>query len=186
MEETIGEHIVLIDKQNKVLGTAPKLAVHNVNTPLHRGFSLFLFNSKRELLLQQRSHKKKTWPLIWSNSCCGHPMLNEKNENAVKRRLKFELGIDSAKIYEILPNFSYKAELNGIIENELCPVFIGFTDQKLIINRGEIENIRWIKWLDFLKEIKRKPGFYSIWCEQEAKLLEKNEEFLQLYEKNIL
>lgn len=179
------EKIVLVDKNNNVLGTAPKLETHNKNTPLHRAFSLFLFNLKGELLLQQRSGKKKTWPLAWSNSVCGHPMLNEKNEDAVKRRLKFELGIDLNEVYEILPDFSYRAEMKGIVENELCPVFIGFTDQKSTINKDEVENIRWIKWEEFLKEINAKPGTYSIWCEQEAKLLAKNERFLEIYKENI-
>lgn len=186
LEKMNQEYIVLIDKQNRVLGTAPKLKSHNKNTPLHRAFSLFLFNSKGELLLQQRSGKKKTWPLIWSNSCCGHPMLNEKNEDAVKRRVKFELGLVLSKVYEILPGFSYKAEMNGVVENELCPVFIGFTDQKLVINKDEIENVRWIKWNDFLNEINKIKGNYSVWCEQETKLLAKNKKFLQLFKKNIL
>lgn len=177
------EEIVLVDSNNNVLGTAPKLATHNANTPLHRAFSLFLFNLKGELLLQQRSHKKKTWPLIWSNSCCGHPTLDESNFDAVKRRTKFELGIELDNAYEILPNFSYKAEMNGIVENEICPVFIAFTNQKPAINNEEIENIRWIKWEDFLKEINNKPGTYSIWCEQETKLLSENKKFLKLYEK---
>ncbi|MDP2637912.1 MAG: isopentenyl-diphosphate Delta-isomerase [Candidatus Levybacteria bacterium] len=179
------EEIVLVDKNNNVLGTAPKLETHNKNTPLHRAFSLFLFNLKGELLLQQRSSKKKTWPLAWSNSVCGHPMLNEKNEDAVRRRLRFELGIDLEKIYEILPNFSYKAEMKGIVENELCPVFVGFADQKPIINKDEVENIRWIKWEKFLKEVNQRPGIYSVWCEQETKLLTKNERFLEIYKENI-
>ncbi|MDO8583478.1 MAG: isopentenyl-diphosphate Delta-isomerase [bacterium] len=175
------EEVVLVDKNNNVLGTAPKLETHNKNTPLHRAFSLFLFNSKGKLLLQQRSKKKKTWPLIWSNSVCGHPMLNENNADAVKRRLNFELGIKLDKIHEILPDFSYKAEMNGIVENEICPVFVGFTDQKPTTNKDEVENLRWINWQDFLKEINQRPGIYSIWCEKEAKLLEKNKEFLSLW-----
>lgn len=181
--EKIEEHVVLVDKQNNVLGTAPKLQAHNLNTALHRGFSLFLFNSKGQLLLQKRSRKKKTWPGVWSNSCCGHPILNESNIDAVRRRTKFELGIDLQKIYEILPNFSYEAEMNGIVENELCPVFVGFTNQKPIINRNEVKDINWINWQDFLKEINAHPGKYSIWCEQEAKLLAKNPNFLKLFKK---
>ncbi|MBI2613729.1 MAG: isopentenyl-diphosphate Delta-isomerase [Candidatus Levybacteria bacterium] len=175
------DHIVLVDKNNNVLGVAPKLESHNKNTPLHRAFSLFLFNSKGELLLQQRSKNKKTWPLVWSNSVCGHPMLNEKNSDAVKRRLEFELGIKLEKVYEILPNFSYRAEMNGIVENELCPVLVAFTNADPIPNTDEIESIRWIKWQDFTKEIKEKPGTYSVWCEMEAKLLENNKEFLSLW-----
>jgi isopentenyl-diphosphate delta-isomerase len=60
------EHVVLVDESNAVLGTMPKAEVHGATTPLHRGFSLFLFNRERKLLLQQRSAKKKTWPLVWS------------------------------------------------------------------------------------------------------------------------
>lgn len=175
------EHIVLVDKDNKVLGTAPKLKSHNQNTPLHRAFSLFLFNSEGELLLQQRSSKKKTWPLVWSNSVCGHPALNESNVDAVKRRLKFELGMDLDNIHEILPDFSYRAQKDGIVENEICPVFVGFSDKTPNPNKDEVENVRWIKWQDFLKDLKQKPGTYSVWCEKEAKLLEKNEKFLSLW-----
>lgn len=177
------DYVVLVDKKNKILGTAPKLETHNANTPLHRAFSLFIFNSKGELLLQQRSKLKKTWPLIWSNSCCGHPKLNESNIDAAKIRSKFELGIDIEKAYEVLPNFSYRAELNGIAENELCPVIIAFTDEKPLINRDEVENVKWIKWEKFLKEINENPGNYSVWCELEAKLLEKTQKFKELYNK---
>ena len=177
------DYVVLVNKQNKVLGTAFKLASHNQNTPLHRAFSLFLFNLKGELLLQQRSSRKKTWPLVWSNSCCGHPTLNESNINAAKRRLKFELGIDLKDFYEILPDFSYKAQRDGIVENEICPVIVAFTKIMPSINKDEVENVRWIKWNDFLMEIETKPGFYSIWSEQEAILLSKNKEFNKLYRK---
>ncbi|MDO8621451.1 MAG: isopentenyl-diphosphate Delta-isomerase [Candidatus Levybacteria bacterium] len=181
--EKVEDYVVLVDKNNNVLGIAPKLATHNSNTPLHRAFSVFLFNSKGQLLLQQRSGKKKTWPLVWSNSVCGHPMLNESNIDAAKRRLNFELGIKIDKLFEILPDFSYKAEMNGIVENEICPVLIAFSDKKPLLNRGEVERVRWIKWQEFLREIEQKPGTYSVWCEQETKLLSKNEEFIKLYKK---
>jgi len=177
------EEVVLVDKQNKVLGTAPKLATHNVNTPLHRGFSVFLFNSRGELLLQQRSHKKKTWPLVWSNSVCGHPMLNESNIDAAKRRLEFELGLDLDNVQEILPDFSYKAEMNGIVENELCPVMVDFTDEEPKPNSDEVEDVKWVNWQEFVDDVKNNPGKYSLWCEEETKLLEKDEEFLKLYKK---
>lgn len=181
--EKVEDYVVLVDKNNNVLGTAPKLATHNSNTPLHRAFSVFLFNSKGQLLLQQRSGKKKTWPLVWSNSCCGHPMLNESNIDAAKRRLNFELGIKIDKLFEILPDFSYKAEMNGIVENEICPVLIAFSDKKPLLNPNEVESIKWIKWQEFLKEIEGNPGTYSVWCEQEAKLLSENEKFIKLYKK---
>ena len=119
------EYVVLVDKYNNLLRVAPKLESHHHNTPLHRGFSLFLFNERGELLLQQRSSRKKTWPLVWSNSCCGHPMLDESSLEAAKRRLDYELGISDADIFEIVPDFRYKVELNGIVENEICPILVG-------------------------------------------------------------
>lgn len=73
------EHVVLVNENNEVLGTAPKATVHTNNTPLHKAFSCFIFNSQGQLLLQQRSHIKNL-ALVWSNSVCGHPSLNEDNK----------------------------------------------------------------------------------------------------------
>jgi len=178
---SMDDYVVLVDEHNNVLGIAPKLVTHNRNTPLHRGFSVFLFNSKGKLLLQKRGSKKKTWPLTWSNSCCGHPKLNESNLNAAKRRVKFELGIDPNNILEILPNFSYKAEMNGIVENELCPVLIAFTKSEPKPNKNDVEDFKWIDWQKFIEDIKRNPDTYSPWCRQEAKLLSNNKRFWELY-----
>lgn len=175
------EHVVLVDNNNKVLGIAPKLATHNENTPLHRGFSLFLFDRKGNLLLQQRSKAKKTFPLIWSNTCCGHPKLDESSVEAAKRRLSYELGIKDVDVYEVIPNYKYKVGMNGIYENEICPILVVFTDKKPSPNASEVEDTRWVKWEDFVKDVKGNPGKYSMWCEEETKLLEKNEKFLSLW-----
>jgi len=180
------DYVVLVDRQNKVLGTAPKLATHNANTPLHRGFSVFLFNKKGKLLLQQRSKTKKTFPLVWSNSYCGHSKLNESNIEAAKRKLLQELGIDDAEVFEIISDYRYKVGMNDIYENEICPVLVCFTDKKPILNRDEVENTRWIKWKDFLKEIDDKNKAYSLWAKEEARLLVRNKVFLQLYKKYVL
>jgi len=177
------EHVVLVDEQNRVLGTSPKLSTHNANTPLHRGFSVFLFNSRGELLLQQRSYTKKTFPLIWSNSYCGHPMLDESNVDAAKRKLSYELGISDLEIFEIIPYYRYRVSMNGIYENEICPVLICFTDKSPTLNKNDVENLRWIHWQDFLKEIEEKDKIYSLWSKEEARLLAKNERFLELYKK---
>lgn len=177
------EYVVLVDKNDNVLGTAAKLETHNSSTPLHRGFSVFLFNKNGKLLLQQRSAKKKTWPMIWSNSCCGHPLLNESSIDAAKRRLKFELGISDAEIFEIVKDFRYKVELDGIIENEICPVLVGNTNKEPIINRDEVENIAWISWNQFLRELKNNPTKYSQWSVLETRELLKNKKF-QNFQKN--
>lgn len=179
------EYVVLVDRRNNVLGTASKLATHNARTPLHRGFSLFLFNKKGDLLLQQRSKKKKTWPLVWSNSCCGHPMLNESNIDAARRRLQFELGISNADIFEIISDFRYRVELDGIVENEICPILIGFSDQEPRINRDEIETTKWLSWKKFLKETDNNPNNYSPWCVEEVNRLKNNKKFLSTYKQFI-
>ena len=86
------ELVVLVDKNNKEIGTASKDTVHTVSTPLHRGFSLFLFNSRNEILLTKRSKSKKTFPGVWTNTVCGHLPAGERVE-AAKRRLNDELGL---------------------------------------------------------------------------------------------
>jgi len=174
------DYVVLINEKNEVLGTAEKLTTHNSQTPLHRGFSVFLFNENKELLLQQRSAKKKTWPLVWSNSCCGHPQLNESNIDAAKRQLAFELGITDATLYMILPGYRYRFKRDGIVENELCPVIAGFTTQKPKINADEVKETAWILWKDFILNTKKNPQHYSEWCIEEAKLLSKNKRFAYL------
>jgi isopentenyl-diphosphate delta-isomerase len=95
------EAVVLVDEDNQVLGTMPKADVHGETTPLHRGFSCFIFRARDgHLLLQQRSAKKKTWPLSWSNSCCGHPDLTESAVQAARRRLNYELGLQPIVLIE--------------------------------------------------------------------------------------
>ncbi len=160
----------------------PKSQVHGAITPLHRAFSVFIFNADKKLLLQQRSHVKKTWPLAWSNSCCGHPGLDESNVDAAKRRIKDELGMTVVWIEEAAP-YRYQFSKDGVMENEICPIHIGYTEDEPIINPDEVEAIEWISWDDFLTEIKNNTDKYSPWCIEEALILEKSG---ILKEKNLI
>ena len=178
------EKVVLVDENNEVLGTMPKSEVHGPETPLHRGFSLFLFNHQGELLLQQRSGTKKTWPLVWSNSVCGHPALDESNVDAAKRRLLFELGMHASHIEEVAP-YRYSFVRDGVMENEICPILVGLTDGEPKPNKEEVEATRWMAWKDFLEEIKTKPGTYSEWCEEEAELLAANPRLGELFKQHL-
>lgn len=162
--------VVLVDEHNNVLGTMPKVLVHGATTPLHRGFSLFLFDRDGRLLLQQRSHKKKTWPLVWSNSVCGHPGLGETNIEAAKRRLSHELRMGVTHIEEVAP-YRYTFTRGGVMENEICPILVGTTTEEPRINPEEVEATRWLEWPRFLAEIDTAPGSYSEWCEEEARIL---------------
>jgi len=167
------ELVVLVDESNTILGTMPKSEVHGATTPLHRAFSAFLFNAEKKLLLQQRSHVKKTWPLAWSNSCCGHPGLDEANVDAAKRRIKDELGMTVIWIEEAAP-YRYQFTKDGVMENEICPIHIGYTEDEPVINPDEVEAIEWISWDDFLTEIQNNTDKYSPWCVEEAMILEKS------------
>jgi isopentenyl-diphosphate delta-isomerase len=179
------EHVVLVDEANNKLGLEDKYKVHTGYTPLHRGFSVFIFNSSGDLLLQQRSEKKITWPNVWSNSVCGHPADNESAQQAAKRRAKFELGIDIDlnDIEMILPEYRYRYEHYGVVENEICPVMVAFGEFSLSPNPDEVGNTRWIKWVDFLDEVS-KPNKYSEWCQEEALLIEKSPKFQRLFKVN--
>ena len=173
------EHVVLVDESNAVLGTMPKAEVHGATTPLHRGFSLFLFNRERKLLLQQRSAKKKTWPLVWSNSCCGHPRLDETNVEAARRRLRYELGVNTDRIEEVAP-YRYQYSRAGIMENEICPILVGFSEDTPRPNADEVEAIAWVGWDEFLKDVAASPGKYSDWCIEEAGILKDHPRFREL------
>ena len=103
--------------------------------------------------------------------------------DAAKRRLEFELGINRAHIFEIIPNFQYKVEKDGIMENEICPILIGFTNQNPLINKDEVEAVDWIPWLSFLSDLSNNPNKYSPWCILEVDILKNNKNFLSLYNK---
>lgn len=167
------EQVILIDNENNQIGVADKETVHTTNTPLHRAFSLFLFNSKKQLLVTQRALSKKTFPGVWTNTVCGHVSPGEETLDAVKRRSSEELHISAADIKEVAPYRYRFADKNGIVENEICPIFIGYTDEDPKPNKSEVEAWKRVDWQDFLKTIREHPGTYSPWSEEEAVILQR-------------
>ena len=171
---------MLVDDNNVVLGTMPKALVHQQKTPLHRAFSTFIFRtSDGKFLLQQRSSQKKTWPLMWSNSCCGHPALDESNVDAAKRRLLAELGLTAIAIEEVSP-YRYCFSHLDVMENEICPILVGFVESEPLLNPEEVEATRWVDWQVFIDEVKRYPQRYSEWCVEETLILENNTRLQEL------
>lgn len=166
------EFVVLVDENNNPIGTADKATVHTKNTPLHRAFSLFLFNSKKQLLLTKRAAGKKTFPGIWTNTVCGHLTPDESAVDAAKRRLKNELEIDGVDIKEVAPYRYRFADKNGIVENEICPIFVGHFDGDPISNPLEIDDWKWMNWQEFLNDLEINNE-YSPWCKEEAIILQK-------------
>lgn len=177
------DRVVYVDDDGTPIGTEEKLAAHHGDTRLHSAFSIFIFNSRGETLLQQRALHKKTWPGVWSNSACGHVKLHETVEAAARRRLKYELGLSGVELKMMLPAFRYRAEKDGIVENEICPVFVGFTDNEPKPNSDEVAAIRWIKWEDFVREVADPANGYSPWAALEAEQLVSERRFLDLYSR---
>lgn len=171
------EHVVLVDEQNNQIGTAPKDTVHSTDTPLHRGFSIFVFNVKGELLLTKRAATKKTFPDMWTNTVCGHPAPGESVVDAAKRRLKAELGLEVSDIKEVAPYRYRFADARGIVENEICPVLVGYNNEDPTPNTQEVSSWRWVAWREFLEEIKANPTVFSPWSVAEARFIEQSISF---------
>ena len=169
--QQIPEHVVLLNDAYEPIGTMPKAQVHGADTPLHRAFSLFIFKPTGELLLQQRSGTKVAFPLVWSNSCCGHPLPDEGYENAAIRRAAFELGMKDLQPTMAIPDYRYKASMHGIMENEFCPVLVAVTEGEPVSNPDEVEATRWIPWAEWVRETTEHPENYSPWCVEETRLL---------------
>lgn len=168
------ELVVLVDDANNEIGTAEKSTVHTTNTPLHRGFSVFIFNSHKQLLLTQRALTKKTFPGVWTNTVCGHPGPGESVIAAAKRRLKDELILDCKDLKEVAPYRYRVADQNGIVENEICPVLIGYSDIDPKPVNTEVESWKWVDWEEFLRQVRQNPKGFSPWCVEESELITKS------------
>jgi len=158
---SIVEEVILVDKNDQVLGKAEKIATH-VKGDLHRAFSIFIFDRTGRLLIQKRARTKYHSGGLWSNTCCSHPRPEEDTHIAAHRRLKEEMGFDCdlKKVFELV----YKAELdNNLIEHEYDHIFIGqFADEPVVDSR-EVEEFRWIGMDSLIDEVAAKYNNYTYW-----------------------
>ena len=177
------EFVVLVNENDEQLGLMEKQQAH-VAGLLHRAFSVFVFNSKGELLLQQRAEEKYHSPLLWTNTCCSHPREGETYEQAAHRRLVEEMGFDCE--LEEKFHFIYKAKLGEkLFEHELDYVFTGFYEGEIKINKDEVQDFQWIsmddlsadmnfnpeevqnfRWIsmdELMVDMKSNPEKYTIW-----------------------
>lgn len=141
------ELVVLLDDEGRNIGTAPKSEVHHDATPLHLAFSCYLFGADGRVLLTRRALNKRTFPGVWTNSFCGHPAPDESIAEAVLRRAHTELGVDIFDLNCVLPEFRYRAvDSQGIVENEICPVFCARVDGSVKVDHREVMQTAWVPW----------------------------------------
>lgn len=155
------EEVILVDRKDKPIGTMEKMEAHSKGL-LHRAFSIFVFNSGNELMLQRRALGKYHSPGLWSNTCCSHPRPGEDIVEAGHRRLVEEMGFD-CDLNEVF-SFIYHADVDkGMIEHEFDHVLLGKYNDAPEINREEVEEWKWINISDLSEDIVQNPGNYTVW-----------------------
>jgi isopentenyl-diphosphate delta-isomerase len=154
----IDEHVILLDEKGRHIGTAPKFSVHGLDTALHLAFSCYVLNPLGEVLVTRRALTKKAWPGVWTNSVCGHPLPAEAPTHAVTRRADYELGLELDSIDLVLPLFRYRAtDSGGIVENEICPVYLATTLQEPTPNPDEVAEYAWTRPADLYRAVTDAP-----------------------------
>lgn len=155
------ENVVLITEQDEPIGLMEKQEAH-VAGVLHRAFSVFIFNHKGELLIQQRAFEKYHTPGKWTNTCCSHPREGETYEEGASRRLQEEMGFTCPIEHQF--NFIYKADVGqGLTEHELDHVFKGVYNEEPVINPEEVAAYKWIDFDELQQDVQNNPEEYTPW-----------------------
>lgn len=153
--------VVLVDENDRPLQEMEKLKAHELGE-LHRAFSIFIFNDRGELLLQQRAAAKYHGGGLWTNTCCSHPQWGEDILHSATERLDFEMGLQCPLKW--IYAFTYHAEVeNGLIEHEFDHVFLGNCNVDPIVNVDEVQDFRWVDLETVEKEMKEVPDRFTAW-----------------------
>lgn len=153
--------VILLNESKDESGSLEKLEAHQKGL-LHKAFSVFIFNHKGELLMQQRADEKYHSGGLWTNTCCGHPEPGESTAEAAKRRLLEEMGITAELAYGF--EFTYKSQLdNGLTEHESDDVFYGISDQKPNINPAEARDWKYLDFAIIEADLSVNPHLYTEW-----------------------
>jgi isopentenyl-diphosphate Delta-isomerase len=163
------EQVILVDETDQPLGTMEKMEAHR-RAILHRAFSVFIFNSRGEMLLQQRAQEKYHSAGLWTNACCSHPRPGEETRAAALRRLREELGFttDLFKLFEFTYRTAYD---NGLTEFEFDHVFVGTYDQEISPDQTEVSDYRYRSMPEIEAELNSAPETYSSWFQLAFPLL---------------
>ncbi|MDA3922703.1 MAG: isopentenyl-diphosphate Delta-isomerase [Salinisphaera sp.] len=160
------EPLILVDSDDNPLGYMPKAEAHVGEGVLHRAFSIFLFNSAGQVMMQRRAAGKQLWGGFWSNSCCSHPRRGEAIADAAVRRLREEVDVDAAVTW--LYKFEYHAQFGDVgAEHELCSVFAAHSDAAIAVNPNEVSEWAYMSPETLDAELADNPDRYTPWLKLE-------------------
>jgi isopentenyl-diphosphate delta-isomerase len=149
----LNDRVILVDQQDNQIGVMDKTQAHCNPAHLHRASSVFLYNFKNQLLIQQRSHKKIVGANQWANTCCGNLRPGENYQKCAQRRLKEELGITGVKLTKVT-KFYYQVKCNKKYgEHEIDTLFVGYYDGLIKPNPAEVSDFMWVSPKKFEKQI---------------------------------
>ena len=174
MLDAAEEMIVLVDDEGRAIGSMRKRLVHHGETPLHRAFSAYLFDAEGRLLVTRRAEDKATFPGMWTNTVCGHPGPGEDDAAAIARRARDELGLDDVTdLRPALPGYRYRAEFRGVVENEICPVYLGRFTGRPVPDPAEVGDWELLAWAAFRQRQAAEGDAWSPWCREQATQIER-------------
>jgi isopentenyl-diphosphate delta-isomerase len=155
------EQVILVDEQDQPVGACEKMSAHEQGL-LHRAFSVFIFNSRGRLLLQQRSKGKYHSGGLWTNTCCSHPRPGETTEDAAYRRLQEEMGFQTELFHAF--TFTYRAELDKeLVEHEIDHVFTGIYEGEVFPNSEEAMDHSYMDMVQLEESLERFPEKFTVW-----------------------
>lgn len=158
------EKVVLLDETGAHVGVANKAEVHTTATPLHLAFSCHVIDDDGRVLVTRRALHKRTWPGVWTNSFCGHPAPDEPMADAVRRRGVDELGLALTEVELVDPDFRYRAvDASGIVENEMCPIYVARTGLTPVANPDEVMDLHWLTPAQLRQAVEGAPFAMSPW-----------------------
>ncbi|MCK5891790.1 isopentenyl-diphosphate Delta-isomerase [Aeromicrobium sp.] len=170
---TQSEAVVLLDDDGHAIGIMDKRSVHHADTPLHLAFSCYLFDDDGRVLITRRALHKHTFAGVWTNACCGHPAPGEALDDAVRRRVRQELAVEIEDLRLLLPAFRYVAEQDGVMENEMCPVFAARVTNPAAVQPDpeEVADACWESWPTFRHAVLSGSRAVSTWCREQIRQL---------------
>jgi isopentenyl-diphosphate delta-isomerase len=177
------EQVILVDESDQPLGVMEKMEAHR-RALLHRAFSVFIFNSRGEMLLQRRAPEKYHSAGLWTNACCSHPRPGEDTRAAAVRRLREELGFttDLQKLFEFTYRTAYD---NGLTEFEFDHVFVGTYDRDVSPNRAEVSDYRYRSLPEIGAELLSAPAIFTSWFQLAFPLLKEKIGLLPAYSQRL-